>query len=123
MSKSHPDPQARSVGSSFAFTLTIRNSGGSASGGANTIRMIDVVPPNLTIGAVTAGAPFTCATSGQVITCNNTGGALTAGQSAVVTVPVTVAAGATNPLINRAQVGDVATWGESWEKELGPGDA
>ena len=105
MSKSHPDPQARSVGSSFAFTLTIRNSGGSASGGANTIRMIDVVPPNLTIGAVTAGAPFTCATSGQVITCNNTGGALTAGQSAVVTVPVTVAAGATNPLINRAQVG------------------
>ncbi len=105
LSKSHPDPQARSVGSTFAFTLTIRNSGGSASGGANTIRMIDVIPPNLTIGSLTAASPFTCSTAGQVITCNNTAGALAAGQSAVITVPVTVAAASTNPLVNRAQVG------------------
>ncbi|MBC7609436.1 MAG: DUF11 domain-containing protein [Polaromonas sp.] len=105
MTKSHPDPQARSVGATFAFTLTIRNSGGINSGGASTIRMIDVVPPNLTIGIVTPNAPFTCATALQVITCDNTGGALNAGSSITITVAVTVAAGATNPLINRAKVG------------------
>lgn len=104
MSKTHPNPQIRSVGDVFLFTLTIRNNSGTNSGGANTIRMIDVVPPNLTIGAVTANAPFTCATAGQVITCNNTGGALNAGLSRTVTVSVTVATTATNSLINKAKV-------------------
>ncbi|MES2941907.1 MAG: hypothetical protein V4772_03445 [Pseudomonadota bacterium] len=104
MSKTHPDPQIRSVGDTFAFTLTIRNNSGTNSGAANTIRMIDVVPPNLTIGTVTANAPFTCATAAQVITCNNTGGALNAGLSRTITVAVTVAAAATNQLINKAKV-------------------
>lgn len=104
MTKSHPDPQNRAVGAAFSFTLTIRNAGGTNSGGANTIRMIDVVPAGLTIGTVVAAAPFTCAVAGQVITCNNTGGALNAGLSRVITVPVTVTAAATNPLVNKAKV-------------------
>lgn len=104
MSKSHPDPQARSVGAAFAFTLVVSNSGSSAAA-ANTVRVVDVVPAGLTIGAVTPNTPFTCATAGQVVTCNNTAGTLAAGVSRTITVAVTVAAGATNLLVNRAKVG------------------
>lgn len=103
MTKSHPNPQARSVGGTFTFTLTVRN-GGSGAAAVNTVRMIDVVPTGLTVGAVTANAPFTCGTVGQVVTCNNTAAALNAGASVTITVAVTVAAGATNLLINRAKV-------------------
>lgn len=103
LTKSHPNPQARSVGNAFTFTLVISNSGGSAAA-TNSVRMIDVVPAGLTIGTVSAGTPFTCATAGQVITCNNSAGALAAGASATISVPVTVAAAATNPLLNRAKV-------------------
>ena len=38
----------------------------------------------LTVGAVTANAPFTCATAGQVVTCDNTAGALNGGQSRTI---------------------------------------
>ena len=105
MIKTHPNPQNRSVGNTITFTLTISNTSAADSGGANTIRVIDVVPTNLTIGAITPSTPFTCAVAGQNITCNNTLGPLNAGLSSTITVVVVVAAGATNPIINRAKVG------------------
>jgi uncharacterized repeat protein (TIGR01451 family) len=103
MTKTHPNPQARSPGDSFAFTLTLRNSGGTASTG--TVTMVDVVPAGLTIVSSAATAPFTCAVAAQVLTCRNTGGALAAGASRTVTLNVTVAATATNSLVNSAKIG------------------
>jgi uncharacterized repeat protein (TIGR01451 family) len=108
LTKVHANPQGKSPGNTFTFTLTVRNSGGSASA-VNTVRLVDVMPTGLTIGAVAAGTPFTCATSGQVVTCNNTAGAFAAGASSIVTVTVTVAAGATNVLLNAAKVGTNGT--------------
>ena len=105
MTKKHDDPQNRAVGETFNFTLAISNNGGVTLGGSNTIRMVDVVPAGLTIGAVSPSAPFTCSVSGQVVTCDNTNGALAAGQLSLILVPVTVTVAATNPLINRAKVG------------------
>ncbi len=103
MTKLHPNPQAKNPGDAFAFTLSLRNSGGTAAA-TNTVRMVDVVPAGLTIGSVVATTPFTCSVALQVVTCNNTLGALAAGANVPVTVNVTVAAGATNSLINRAKI-------------------
>ncbi len=104
LSKSHPNPQGKSVGDSFTFSLVISNSGG-ANSAANTVRMIDVVPAGLTINGVIAAPPFTCATALQVVTCNNTLAQMTATSSITIRITVTVAAGATNPTLNRARVG------------------
>jgi fimbrial isopeptide formation D2 family protein/uncharacterized repeat protein (TIGR01451 family) len=101
--KTHPNPQAHSVGDTFSFTLAIRNSGGTSTGNANTVRLVDVVPPNLTINSITPSSSFACAAAGQVITCNNTAG-IAAGTTRTVVVSVTVAAGATNSLVNRAAI-------------------
>ena len=103
MTKTHPNPQARNPGDTFAFTLTLRNNGGTAAA-VSTVRMVDVIPTGLTISSTATSAPFTCGVSGQVLTCDNTGGAFAAGGSAVVTVTVTVAAGASNALVNRAKI-------------------
>jgi uncharacterized repeat protein (TIGR01451 family) len=103
MTKSHPNPQARAVGSTFTFTLQLRNTGNLLAA-ANTVRMVDVVPNGLMIGSVGINAPFTCVTALQVITCDNTGGALNAGANIAITVNVTVASTATNPLINRGRI-------------------
>ncbi len=104
MTKSHPNPQARSVGSAFTFTMVITNSGGTASA-VNTVRMVDVLPAGLTVSAITTPASFTCGTAGQVITCNNTGSQLTATTSVTILVGVTVTSVATNPMLNAAKVG------------------
>ena len=103
MTKSHPNPQAKNPGDAFAFTLNLRNNGGSAAA-INSVRMVDVVPAGLIIGVVTPASPFTCTTVLQVVTCSNTVAALAAGANVVVTVNVTVAAGATNTLLNRAKI-------------------
>ena len=103
MTKTHPNPQAKNPGDSFAFSLTLRNNGGTAAA-TNTVRMVDVVPAGLTIVSVINAAPFVCTVVGQVITCNNSVADLTAGAAVVVTVNVTVAAAATNPLLNRAKI-------------------
>ncbi|MBC7434435.1 MAG: DUF11 domain-containing protein [Bdellovibrionales bacterium] len=108
LTKVHTGTQSKNPGDTFAFVLTVRNSGGSASA-VNTVRLRDVVPVGLTISAVAAGTPFTCVFAGQNVTCNNTLGALNAGVSSVITVTVTVAAGATNPLLNAAKVGTNGT--------------
>jgi len=103
MTKSHPNPQARNPGDAFAFTLNLRNNGGTAAA-INTVRMVDVVPAGLIIVSVVPNSPFTCAIVLQVVTCNNTAAVLAVGANIVVTVNVTVAAGATNALINRARI-------------------
>jgi uncharacterized repeat protein (TIGR01451 family) len=103
MTKSHPNPQSKNPGDTFAFTLTLRNNGGTDAA-VNTVRMVDVVPAGLTIGTTVAAAPFTCATVLQVVTCDNTLGPLAAITSVVVTINVTVAAGATNSLLNSAKI-------------------
>jgi uncharacterized repeat protein (TIGR01451 family) len=108
MTKSHADPQAKVPGNVFPFVMRITNTGGTASA-VNTVRMVDVIPAGLTVGTVAAGTPFTCGTVGQVVTCNNTIGAFNAGAASFITVTVTVAAAATNELVNRAKVGTNAT--------------
>lgn len=102
MSKSHPDPQPRSPGNTFSFNLLVTNSGGGAAA-SGSVRVIDVVPAGLTIGAVTE-VGFTCGVAGQVVTCT-TDTNFPANSTKTITIPVTVAAGATNDLINRAKVG------------------
>jgi uncharacterized repeat protein (TIGR01451 family) len=104
LSKAHANPQAVSPGGTVAFTLTVSNSGGTSSG-ANTIRVIDVLPTGLTYsGAATfTSGIFTCAFATPNITCNNTGGALAANSTAAITFSATVAAAATNRLVNPAQ--------------------
>ena len=104
LSKSHPAPLIRSVGDTFTFTLVIRNGGGISTGGAGTVRMIDVVPDNLTINTVTFTASISCGRAAQIVSCSNTV-ALTATTNYTVSVSVTVASTATNSLVNRAQVG------------------
>ena len=104
MTKSHPNPQAHNPGDTFAFTLTLFNNGGTAAA-VNTVRMVDVLPTGLTIVSTATTAPFTCVVSGQVLTCNNTAGAFNTSTSAVITITVSVAAGATNALVNRAKIG------------------
>ena len=108
MTKSHINPQAKNPGDPFTFLLVVTNSGGTPSG-ADTIRVMDVVPTGLTIGTITPASPFTCGVAGQVITCDNTLGALNAAASSTIGVSVTVAAGATNPLINAVKVGTNGT--------------
>ncbi|RYX98195.1 MAG: DUF11 domain-containing protein [Comamonadaceae bacterium] len=105
VTKSHPSPQARSPGDTFAFTLLMRNSGGTDAA-TNTVRVVDVVPAGLTInGTPVTSAPFTCAVAAQVVTCNNTGGAFAAGTTRTAVINVTVGATATNELVNRARIG------------------
>lgn len=103
MTKSHPNPQAKNPGDAFTFTLNLRNNGGTPAA-INTVRMVDVVPAGLNIVSVVPSAPFTCAINLQVVTCNNTVAALLAGANVAVTVNVTVAAGATNALLNQAMI-------------------
>jgi uncharacterized repeat protein (TIGR01451 family) len=104
VTKSHPNPQSRSPGGSFTFTLTVSNTGGSAAG-TNTVRLVDVLPAGLTFGVITPSSPFTCgAPVGQAVSCTNTIGALNTATSAAITINVTVGASASNPLLNRARV-------------------
>ena len=104
MTKSHLDPQSKNPGDAFAFALNLRNNGGS-NAAINTVRMVDVVPSGLVINSVVNATPFTCVVALQIITCDNTAGVLAAAANITVTVNVTVAAGATNPLLNRAKIG------------------
>ena len=103
MTKSHPNPQAKNPGDAFTFTLNLRNNGGTAAA-VNTVRMVDVVPAGLNIASVAQNTPFTCAVVLQVVTCDNTLGALAVGANVTATINVTVAAGATNQLLNRAKI-------------------
>ncbi len=107
LTKSHPSPQAKSVGNTVSFVLVVSNTGGLTN--ANTVRMVDVLPIGLTTSLaninLTAATPFTCAIAAQVVTCNNTAAAVAATRTYTITLVATVTAVATNPLLNPAQVG------------------
>ncbi|MDO9358470.1 MAG: hypothetical protein Q7T70_05730 [Polaromonas sp.] len=109
MTKTHNLPtQARNPGDAVVFTLTLRNNGGTDAA-RDTVRMVDVIPAGLTIGTVSAAAPFICTVTAPRVICNNTvadaAGIFTAGSTAIVTINTTVAADATNELVNRARIG------------------
>ena len=115
LSKAHTDPQAKNPGDTVAFTLTVTNSGGTASG-KSTIEAIDVLPSGLTYSGATpfTSGIFSCTVSGQTITCINSNGSSTAAtlganSSATITFSATVATTATNTLLNAAQVGSNGT--------------
>lgn len=108
LTKSHPNPQARSVGNAFTFTLVVTNTGGSTAA-ANSVRVVDIIPAGLTFNAVTPSAPFTCSGAvAGVVTCSNTIGVLGTATSVNIAIGVTVAAGATNSILNRAKVSATA---------------
>ena len=105
LAKSHASPQAKSVGDVFAFVLTVTNSGGSPAASA-TVRIVDVIPPGLTITSVVSSTlTFVCIQVVRVVTCDNSGGALNTATSANITINVTVQGSATNALLNAAKVG------------------
>ncbi|HEU4664510.1 MAG TPA: DUF11 domain-containing protein, partial [Dokdonella sp.] len=109
LAKSHPDPQARSPGDTFTVSLAVSNTGGSNSGGANTVRVVDVLPTGLVYSGPASfnSGNFACtvvAGPPQVVTCDNSN-AINAGVTRTISFAVTVAAGASNNLFNPAQVG------------------
>ncbi|HEY6942292.1 DUF7507 domain-containing protein [Dokdonella sp.] len=109
LAKSHADPQAHAPGDAITFSLVVGNSGGIATGGANSVRVVDVLPASL---VYSGASPFTsggfdCTVAAgppQAITCNNTA-AIAAGATGTISFAATVAAGASNNLFNSAQVG------------------
>lgn len=106
LAKSHPDPQARAPGTTFAYTLVVSNTGGSSSG-SSEIRVVDVLPAGIAYSGAasfTSGG-FACAHAAGVITCNRSSPALTAGSTATITFNAQVSAAAgVGTLTNRAQV-------------------
>ncbi|EJL84641.1 conserved repeat protein, partial [Polaromonas sp. CF318] len=95
--KSAPSP-ALKVGSNSAYTLTVTNTGTTAS---TTARILDQLPANLTyVSGV--GTGWTCSTApsggGTLVTCDYTGSIATGGGTAavVITVTPTSAASVTN---------------------------
>ncbi|MFA5590925.1 MAG: DUF11 domain-containing protein [Lysobacteraceae bacterium] len=108
LAKSHPDPQAAGPGDTITFNLVVSNSGGNASSGQ--IRVVDVIPPGMTYvgsSSFTSGGfscDFTATPAPGFLTCNS-GTALAAGASTTITYTAQVEADASNPLVNRAQVG------------------
>lgn len=86
--KSAPSP-ALKVGSNSAYTLTLTNTGTTAS---TTARITDQLPANLTYVSG-AGTGWTCSTAasggGTLVTCDYTGSIATGGGTAVVVITVT----------------------------------
>ncbi|QBB69777.1 DUF11 domain-containing protein [Pseudolysobacter antarcticus] len=105
LAKSHSDPQARSPGDTVPFTLAVTNYG-SPSGGAGTIRVIDILPTGLTFSGTTpfTSGIFSCAVVGQTITCNNTA-VLGLTATTFINFNAVLAANAATILVNKAQVG------------------
>jgi uncharacterized repeat protein (TIGR01451 family) len=117
LSKTHPNPQSHSPGDTFVFTLVITNTGGSTAT-RSSIDVVDVVPAGLTINSITpaaSGPSFTCSFALQIVSCRNGSTTtdvvtttpapyqLPAGASQFIQIGVTVNAGATNSLINKAK--------------------
>ncbi|MDC8011447.1 DUF11 domain-containing protein [Tahibacter soli] len=80
------------VGQPASYTLTVTNTGGSATTADATVS--DTVPASLTLGTVPAG----CASSGQVVTCTIPRG-LAVGASASFVIPVTPTAAASGTTV------------------------
>jgi uncharacterized repeat protein (TIGR01451 family) len=108
LAKSHPNPQARSPGETFAFNLVVSNSGGVASTGDITV--VDVLPSGLSFSSTNAfvSGGFNCTVTTLpapgFVTCVRAA-ALAAGATATITFDVVVGASVPPSLTNRAQVG------------------
>ncbi len=76
LTKSAPSP-ALKVGANSVYTLTLTNTGPSASPSA---QVKDQLPANLTFVSA-SGTNWTCSTAGSLITCNLSGGSIAAGAS------------------------------------------
>jgi uncharacterized repeat protein (TIGR01451 family)/fimbrial isopeptide formation D2 family protein len=87
-------------GSSGSYTVTVTNSGATATNGT-TVTVSDTLPAGLTPGTA-SGAGWTCNTVGQTVTCTRTT-VLNAGLSyAAINIPVTVTQSAASSLTNTA---------------------
>ncbi|MBI5100624.1 MAG: DUF11 domain-containing protein [Nitrospirae bacterium] len=96
------------AGGTTTYTLTVSNSGNTASSG--TITVVDVLPSGLTVadGAVALGgaqgANWSCSSASNVITCTSST-AIAASGSSVFSFTVNVSASASGTVVNKAQVG------------------
>jgi uncharacterized repeat protein (TIGR01451 family) len=92
------------VGSTFNYTVTVTNNGPDA---ASSVTMTDVLPASLLFRQITAAAGFTCTTpafrTNGTVSC--TAATLANGASAVFTLTVEVAQGASGSIINGVTVG------------------
>ena len=106
LAKSHANPQARSPVDTVPFTLLVSDTGGIVSGGAGTVRVIDVLPAGMSFSGTTpfTSGIFNCSVSAQTISCDNTA-VIPALSSTSITFSATLNAGAANVVVNRAQVG------------------
>ncbi|HEX8408287.1 MAG TPA: IPTL-CTERM sorting domain-containing protein [Thermoanaerobaculia bacterium] len=92
------------VGSTFNYTITVTNNGPDA---ASTVTMTDVLPASLLFRQITTPSGFTCTTpafrTNGTVTCN--AATLANGASAVFTLTVEVAQGASGSIVNGVTVG------------------
>jgi uncharacterized repeat protein (TIGR01451 family) len=97
------DADVVNEGDGLAYTIVVRNTG---NGTATGVDVTDTLPSGVAIGAATftggSNGPGSCQISGQSVDCNV--GSLASGQSATVTIHVTVDAGACPSVTNTASV-------------------
>jgi uncharacterized repeat protein (TIGR01451 family) len=99
-------PASAVAGSTYSYTLTVKNDGKSDNAGGFTVS--DTLPSEL--GFVTSGSSASCNASGQVVTCTDPSG-LTAGatESFTVVVEVDPATTAGTVIANHATVASTGT--------------
>jgi LPXTG-site transpeptidase (sortase) family protein len=97
------------AGGTTIYTLTVSNTGNSASSG--TITIVDVLPSGMSItdGAVllsgTNAANWSCNASSNVITCTSSTAIAATNGTSVFAFTINVSSSASGTLINKAQVG------------------
>lgn len=89
LTKSAPSP-ALKVGSDSVYTLTVTNSGPSATPSA---QVKDQLPASLTFVSAT-GTNWVCSNAASLLTCNFSGGTIASGATSTIAVTVTAAAAA-----------------------------
>ncbi|MCC6317393.1 MAG: DUF11 domain-containing protein, partial [Gemmatimonadaceae bacterium] len=94
-------PDSLTVGGTAPWTLTVRNTGTTATTGP--IIVTDTLPAGLTFVSG-SGPGFTCTASGQVVTCTRTAPPLGAGESVVIDLVTQVATTLSGPVRNVACV-------------------
>ncbi|WP_017317028.1 beta strand repeat-containing protein [Mastigocladopsis repens] len=91
-----------SQGGTGSYTITARNSGGTATSG--TVTVTDTLPTGLTPSTAT-GTGWTCTISGQTVTCTRTDALAVNTNYPAISLGVTVASNAPASITNTATVG------------------